>query len=463
MKTASAPVTAAAEIRGEGQPPLAHVGRDEIVEAGLVDRDLAAQQALDLRRVVVDADHDMTEIGETGSRHQADIARADHRDVHRSALLLRASHKVPGRRSRSIDPTFEACSRISAMPAPIVTNRRLGKLRSSPRNMRRRPVSASGLRALFYDGSMSFHHPIDLHQPLEQHAELRQWNHVRPVRGRTVRVLVCLDEQPRDAHRDGGAGEGRDEFTLAARAIAEPARLLHGMRRIEDDRRAGRARHDRQGAHIRYQRAIAEARSALGEQHIAIAGAGDLRRHMDHIGGREKRALLHIDDAAGPRRRHEEIGLPAEQGWNLQDVDDARDLGALMRLMHVGRHRNAVALLDLREHRQRRVEPDAARTGARGAVGLVEGRLEHEADPEPPRQLRQRAADVERMVAALHRARAADEREGEVRAEGDAADVYAGVEGNIWAIGQGVIHSRSRGPHPGPPPLRGRGRRFGAS
>ena len=53
-------------VEGERQPPAADIGRHQIVQAGFEDRDLAPLEALDLGRVLVDADHIMTEVGETG-------------------------------------------------------------------------------------------------------------------------------------------------------------------------------------------------------------------------------------------------------------------------------------------------------------------------------------------------------------------------------------------------------------
>ena len=54
-----------------------------------------------------------------------------------------------------------------------------------------------------------------------------------------VGILMGLDEYAGDADRDGRARQHRDEFALAARGGALPARLLHRMRRVENDRRAG--------------------------------------------------------------------------------------------------------------------------------------------------------------------------------------------------------------------------------
>ncbi len=70
------------DIGLEFQPSGPDIGLDHLVEAGLVDRDLAAAQGSDLVGHLVDADHVMAEFRETGARNQADIPRADHCDAH---------------------------------------------------------------------------------------------------------------------------------------------------------------------------------------------------------------------------------------------------------------------------------------------------------------------------------------------------------------------------------------------
>ena len=56
-----------------------------------------------------------------------------------------------------------------------------------------------------------------------------------------------------------------------ARGGALPARLLHRMGGVENHRRAGRARQDRQRPHIGNERVVAEGRAALGHQHVAVS------------------------------------------------------------------------------------------------------------------------------------------------------------------------------------------------
>ena len=82
MNTASASRTGSGELGGEGEPPAATLLRDQLVEAGLVDRHLAALERRDLVGVLVDADDVMAEIGKAGAGNEADIAGADHRDAH---------------------------------------------------------------------------------------------------------------------------------------------------------------------------------------------------------------------------------------------------------------------------------------------------------------------------------------------------------------------------------------------
>ena len=82
------------------QPLLRHIGRHEIGEARLEDRDFAALERRDPARILVDAGDVMTEIGETSARDKADITGADHRDAHKSP----ASSDAIGKMMRSLAP-----------------------------------------------------------------------------------------------------------------------------------------------------------------------------------------------------------------------------------------------------------------------------------------------------------------------------------------------------------------------
>ena len=77
-----------------------------------------------------------------------------------------------------------------------------------------------------------------------------------------------------------------------------------------------------------------------------------------HVPGREELALLDVDHAPGLGRRDQKVGLPAEEGRDLQHVDDLGDFGALRRLVHVGEHRQPELRRGARRRRQRCVEPE---------------------------------------------------------------------------------------------------------
>ena len=64
--------------------PSATLLRDHLAQARLVDRQAARFQHGDLPLVLVDAGHVVAALGEAGARDQADVARADERDLHLS-------------------------------------------------------------------------------------------------------------------------------------------------------------------------------------------------------------------------------------------------------------------------------------------------------------------------------------------------------------------------------------------
>jgi hypothetical protein len=58
-----------------------------------------------------------------------------------------------------------------------------------------------------------------------------------------------------------------------------------------------------------------------------------------HVPRRQKLALLDVDHASGHGCRDQEIGLAAEESWDLQHVHRFGDGRALRRLVHIGEHR----------------------------------------------------------------------------------------------------------------------------
>ena len=68
---------------------------DQLLEAGLVDRDLAALEALDLVGVDVDAPDLVAELGEAGRGDEADVAGADDADGFALQLMWSGGRLVP--------------------------------------------------------------------------------------------------------------------------------------------------------------------------------------------------------------------------------------------------------------------------------------------------------------------------------------------------------------------------------
>ena len=85
--------SSASDSDGREVQPLG-VAREQLLQAGLVDRHLAGAQPLDLGGVDVHAPHLAAQLGEAGGGHQPDVAGADHSD-----WLARGAHEA-GKASR---------------------------------------------------------------------------------------------------------------------------------------------------------------------------------------------------------------------------------------------------------------------------------------------------------------------------------------------------------------------------
>ena len=78
----SAPcATAASASVVNRRRPAVDVALDQRFEPGLVDRHAAGVERRDLARVDVEAQHVVADFREAGAGDEADVARADHRDL----------------------------------------------------------------------------------------------------------------------------------------------------------------------------------------------------------------------------------------------------------------------------------------------------------------------------------------------------------------------------------------------
>ena len=149
-------------------------------------------------------------------------------------------------------------------------------------------------------------------------------------------------------------------------------------------------------------------------------------------------------------RGHEQIGLAAQEGRDLQHIDRLGDGRALLGQMHVGQHRAAIALAHLGEDRQARLEPQPARALDRGAVRLVERGLVDEADAEPSPVSSTSAWLIScAWLPALERARAGDQRQRPVVAEREIADMDMMRHGRLSSAGVPSSKALTRSATPG--------------
>ena len=137
-------------------------------------------------------------------------------------------------------------------------------------------------------------------------------------------------------------------------------------------------------------------------------------------------------------RRDQEIGLAAEKGRDLQQIDGLGDGGAVLGRMHVGGDGKAGALSDLGEDGKRLFEPEPAGARGAGAVRLVERALVDEAELEPASDLLERLRRLQCMRAAFQHARSCNQRERRVLREASRAD----LEPCLGPQGLVLVHMR---------------------
>jgi len=194
------------------------------------------------------------------------------------------------------------------------------------------------------------------------------------------RVVVDFEEEAVDAGGDGGAGEERDELGLAAADSVGGRRLLDRVRGIENHGRE--LAHEGKRAKINDEVVVAERRAALREEDALVACGADLFDAMMHVPRGNELAFLDVDGAAGAACGDEQVGLAAEEGGNLQDIDCFGGDFAVARLMNVRENRQAGIFGNAGEDARAFNQARAAKALDAGAVGLVVAGFEDEGDME---------------------------------------------------------------------------------
>ncbi len=189
----------------------------------------------------------------------------------------------------------------------------------------------------------------------------------------------CVSQnRPSTPERHRGPGQRLDHRPVAAGRAAQAARLLHAVRGVEDHRHA-------EGLHLRESPAC---RSPAGRSRKTCparraACSGSRRRPACRRTCRMSPGAMNwpfFTCTARPvlRGRHQQIGLPGEERGDLQQVADLADRRGLLRLVDVGRHRQAGRCRGPAPGSAALRQARAAIGVEAGAVGLVERGLEHQ-------------------------------------------------------------------------------------
>ena len=81
---------------------------------------------------------------------------------------------------------------------------------------------------------------------------------------------------------------------------------------------------------------VAEGEAALGDEDARVARLADLGDRVPHVERGQELPLLDVDDLAGLRRRDQQVGLPRQEGGDLEHVGDGGDRRGLGGLVDVG-------------------------------------------------------------------------------------------------------------------------------
>ena len=196
---------------------------------------------------------------------------------------------------------------------------------------------------------------------------------------------------------------------------------------------------------------ITEARSAFAQQHARFSFALDLFCHISHVLRREELSLFHIHHLSRRSRSPQQIGLSAQEGGNLQNIDHLRHPLAMPTLVHIG-HGEDPFFAQGGKYFERGLESHSSLRCQRCSVRLVERSFVDPRQVSRVANLCDRLASFQCVRVAFHRARTCEQDEGTVVGEDDfsraAASLalehdLANVLGSVRGQASGVIFGRA--------------------
>ena len=152
---------------------------------------------------------------------------------------------------------------------------------------------------------------------------------------------------------------------------------------------------------------------------MRVAGGVNFFDGVAHFPGSHELALLDVDGFAGLAGSQKQVGLAAEEGGDLENIDGVSGLRRLIGFMDVGGDRDGKLFADGGEDLEALVNippsPEATMGAGGRAIGLVEGGLEDirndGASAELAAGLLDRAGDREAEVEGFNHARARNKKE----------------------------------------------------
>ena len=188
-----------------------------------------------------------------------------------------------------------------------------------------------------------------------------------------------LQEEPVRTGTRGGGKQGRDVLPLPACGPrrAQPG-TLHRVGRVEDDRRTGGVAQAAEVPHVHDQVAVAEEGAPLGDRDLAATAAPPFSTEPVIPSG-DIHWPFFTFTARPVRPAATKVRLAAEEGGNLQRVDDLR-AGPAWCVSWMSVNSGSPLPSRTRSNRTPSSVPGAARRQPR-PVGLVEARLEADRHP----------------------------------------------------------------------------------
>ncbi len=209
------------DVRGEREPARLDVAADHRLEAGLVDGDPALLQDVDLARIHVEAQDVVAHFREAGAGDQADVARADHRDLHERDAFVSWSRMLASAAAGSGAAVIGRPITSQSAPSRTARLRRrdarlvLGCAARGPdaRRDQRKARAAGGAQGARF--ARRADHAVEA-------AGLRQAREAQHLRFRRVRDADRGEVGGPEAREDGDADQKRRAAAVAAAASRPP-------------------------------------------------------------------------------------------------------------------------------------------------------------------------------------------------------------------------------------------------